>query len=767
MILEAPTETALTVLGVRHHSPACARLVARTIEALRPAFVLIEGPSDFNPRIDELMLDHAPPIAIFSFHSGADGSQASYAPFCAASPEWQALQSARQAGATPLFCDLPAWDPAFGDRRNRYADPHNLRAEAAGAALAEALGAEGQDALWDTLAEAAEADALPARLDRYFALLRPPGTPDAGEAARETCMGAHAAWAVGEAKGRPVVLVCGGWHADAVRRLAAAADGRRPKIAAPAEGVRTGSYLVPYSYARLDRFSGYAAGMPSPAYYERVHDGGVAVAAEWAADAIADAMRKAGQVVSTADRIAWQLHAEALARLRAHPAILRADLLDAALAALVKDGLETPAAWTRGESRGGAGHPAVGAMLRALSGEREGTLAPGTRQPPLVADVEERLRQAALMPERVARRVALDWADPPARERARLLHGLRILELPGIARHEGPADAEPGAPQESFEIVRDRHWEGALIEASQWGGTLAMAAAARLTARVDAAPDDLAVLAGALTDALFAGLLGLESDLAARLAQGVSRTREVAGLGAAGRRIVRLYRYGEAFGATQPALAGLAEALFSRALTLVEQIADAREGLDAVPLLVACRDLFRDCPELALERPAFSAMLQRRLADPEAPPAVAGGALGCLVACGEGDATAEAAAARIRRFGRPDTLGDFLAGLFALAREELGDAEAAMGAIETLVAAWPGDDFLRALPSLRMAFAWFPPRERERLAIAFLRRRGAGAAQAESQALAWMRQRAGVAGQAAALARESRVAARLARHGLT
>ena len=767
MTSDAPTEAALTVLGVRHHSPACARLVRRTIETLRPAFVLIEGPCDFNPRIDELMLDHAPPVAIFSFHSGPDGSRASYAPFCAYSPEWQALQSARAVGATPLFCDLPAWDPAFGDRRNRYADPHNLRAGQAGAALAEALGAEGEDALWDTLAEAADDDALPARLDRYFALLRPPGTPDEAEAARETCMAGHAAWALREAAGRPVVLVCGGWHADAVRRLAAEVDGRRPEVAAPAEGTRTGSYLVPYSYMRLDRFCGYAAGMPSPAYYDQVQAVGLAGAADWAADVIAKALRAAGQVVSTADRIAWQLHAEALARLRAHPAILRADLLDAALAALVKEGLETPAAWTRGEGRGGSGHPAVGAMLRALSGEREGTLAPGTRQPPLVADVEERLRQAELMPERLPRRVALDWVDAAARERARLLHGLRILDLPGVKRLEGPDDAEPGAPKEAFEIVRERHWEGALIEASQWGGTLARAAAARLEARVEAAPDDLAVLAGALTDALFAGLLDLEGDLASRLARGVFRAREPAGLGRAGQRIVRLYRYGEAFGATRGALADLAGALFGRALTLVEAVADAREGLDAVPLLLASRDLYRDCPELDLDRAAFAAMLQRRLADPEAPPAIAGGALGCLVACGEAGATAQVAAARIRRFGRPDTLGDFLAGLFALAREELGDAEAAMGAIEALVAAWPDDDFLRALPSLRMAFAWFPPRERERLAIAFLRRSGATPARAEADALAWMRQRTGVATQAAALAQEARVAGRLERCGLT
>ncbi len=52
---------------VRHHSPACARLVRRLIHDLRPSRVLIEGPSDFNSRMAELSLPHRLPIAIYSY----------------------------------------------------------------------------------------------------------------------------------------------------------------------------------------------------------------------------------------------------------------------------------------------------------------------------------------------------------------------------------------------------------------------------------------------------------------------------------------------------------------------------------------------------------------------------------------------------------------------------------------------------------------------------------------------------------------------------
>ncbi len=39
------------IVGIRHHSPACARLVKSLIESQRPRW-LIEGPADFNDRVD-------------------------------------------------------------------------------------------------------------------------------------------------------------------------------------------------------------------------------------------------------------------------------------------------------------------------------------------------------------------------------------------------------------------------------------------------------------------------------------------------------------------------------------------------------------------------------------------------------------------------------------------------------------------------------------------------------------------------------------------
>ena len=84
----------LVFFPVRHHSPACARLVAQRIHALRPAHVLIEGPADFNARLDELHLPHRLPVAIYSYLCGDDMHRGSWSPLAEHSPEWQALQAA-------------------------------------------------------------------------------------------------------------------------------------------------------------------------------------------------------------------------------------------------------------------------------------------------------------------------------------------------------------------------------------------------------------------------------------------------------------------------------------------------------------------------------------------------------------------------------------------------------------------------------------------------------------------------------------------------
>ena len=217
-------------------------------------------------------------------------------------------------------------------------------------------------------------------------------------------------------------------------------------------------------------------------------------------------------------------------------------------------------------------------------------------------------------------------------------------------------------------------------------------------------------------------------------------------------------------------LAPVCEAIFARALWLCECVANDDEALRAIDAVLAVRDFARDGTgdgaQLALDLPAARAMFSRLVASSATPPALAGGALGYLVVMGDIEAHAQSIGARVRAIGTPQKLGDFLAGLFAVARESMQDAGEALGAVDELVAGWTPEEFLTALPAMRGAFAWFPPRERERLARFILQRAGYDLASADAQAVSWMRQRTPITDQAAAMALETRVAERLTRYGL-
>src|SRR5690606_13882618 len=108
---------------------ACARLVGHVIREVRPRFVLIEGPSDMNGRVDELLLGHELPIAIFSYAQGEDLHHGSWSPFCAYSPEWVAAVEGKKVGAETFFIDLPSWNEAFLDIENRYSDRRTTMSE--------------------------------------------------------------------------------------------------------------------------------------------------------------------------------------------------------------------------------------------------------------------------------------------------------------------------------------------------------------------------------------------------------------------------------------------------------------------------------------------------------------------------------------------------------------------------------------------------------------------------------------------------------------
>ncbi|MFJ7494179.1 DUF5682 family protein [Streptomyces sp. NPDC097727] len=740
-------------LGVRHHSPACARLVERTIEEIRPAQVLIEGPAEMNGRLDELLLGHELPVAVFSHYRDGQRSATSWAPFCDYSPEWVALRAGRAGGAEVRFIDLPAWHPAFAERTNRYADAEVRYAEAT-QRLCRHFTVDSSDALWDRLFEVEPDNGLAERLDAYFALVRGDAEADAGDRARETYMAAWVRAAVAKAGNRPVLVVTGGFHQPALRALtgsggksAAGGDGWErgadgwPEVPAPPDGALAGSFLVPYSFRQLDAFAGYQSGMPSPGYYQQVWEAGPETAADGLLRVVVERLRARGFPVSTADLIAARSLAQGLTALRGHPRPARIDVLDGLAGALITDDLDRPLPWTsRGTLTTGA-HPAAVEMVAACSGDRTGQLHARTPAPPLVHDVAAQLAGLALDggPEASYR---LDLTDSTDLERSRVLHRLRVLGIPGHARTAGPEHGIDPVFTERWEAQSVSGREAALVEAGAYGASLSEAAAATLTERTQDAAAEADGLARALFDAVLCGMDGFSERLLGELAAGVGELKDAGSLGDILSTALGLWRHDRVFGVAHgPLLAAVTNGATGRLLWLLEGARGA-SGVDFPRLraVVAVRDALLHAPGLlSVPRETAAAIAWRISGDPEAPIDLRGAAFGLHRTLARAPDTSGDPAEAVRTVvtAGTDALGDWLAGLFALARDEVtgtvrneggdergGGAESLIDVLDGLVCALPDNEFLSGLPALRQAFAFFPPRERDGIAGRLLERRG-------------------------------------------
>jgi hypothetical protein len=752
---------------VRHHSPTAARQVRDLIARVRPRSVLIEGPADFNDRIAELFLPHRPPLAVYSYVRRPDGlRRGAYYPLCEHSPEWQALRAGAQLGADVRFIDLPWAELASREEEpeNRYADA-GLARSAYVRNLCRQLGVENFHDLWDSLFEVDDRLTLEDYLARchhlcgHVRLLDGPG--NLTDRLRESYM-AQAIRSAQQQGVTPVVVICGGYHALALHtRL----TGQCPKglcdpshvtLTPPVEGEERGIALTPYSFERLDALTGYNAGMPNPGFYHQVwldRETGQADTHRTVRNRIVVRLRDRGQRVSAADLIAAETTARALADLRGHTQVWRTDLLDGLSAALIKDDLSSTGS-----------HPLLEVAHEVLRGGERGLLAEGTVLPPLVLDVRAMLVQHDLRPESRERDVYLDLQQPDQRPRSRILHRLRLLEVPGFAK-VGGSDLESrtdlASVWESWRLLWSPDLDARCIESARYGPTLAEAAAAILTERAAALQRNAAAAALLFLQAALAGLTEMADDLRQRTRELVRTEPDFFGATEALGHLLYLYRYDTVLDTTRSETVGdLLREAYARGLWLFEGMGSAPDrDADLVRGVAALRETFERCAGLlGLDRDELLDVLRRTAASSSHSPLARGAALGAVWSLGATDV--QAVQKQLGRFSDPDRLGDFLTGLFALAREQVQRQHALVLAVHSTLAGYSDDDFLSALPALRLAFTSFTPREKHHLAMSL--REGLGlTAEEETSALEVDTETA-----VRAFALEGKVLEALARYGL-
>jgi hypothetical protein len=734
----------LVVVPVRHHSPACAAAVEAAFTRCRPSRVLIEGPRSFDTVLDLLSHPEAEfPLAVYTWSRPArrplvpGGGHGGYFPLCDYSPELVAARLAHAAGIPASFCDLEVGEQAAAATAEVLPGDGSLLREdvyehsRALTALAGRLGCRDHEDLWELLFEADPAetdlDEHLARMAAYCLLARRDHSATDldrdGTRAREAEMVHHVreALATRSAGDGPVLVVVGGFHAVALPDLLSDPP-PRPQL--DVGTVEEGTALIRYSFDRLERLNGYASGMTSPSWHQRIWDerrlGATPAAARRAAALtvlldVAEEMRTRHRTpVATPTLAAAQRQVLLLTELRQHPAPLRSDLLDAVTSCLVQ----------------GEEGRLIGEVTSAvLTGRRVGRVPPGAGTPPLVRDTLARLAALGLDTDGVEpRNVALDLYRRPAhRLTSRTLHGLRLLGVP-FAQHVAGPDFVHGTGLSRLHERWTYLWtpasEGHLAEASLLGSTLPEAVAARFAQLLAAASADGRVPGSAEACSLLAqgAVVGLHDQIdpaVALLRDALAAEPSfVAAVTTAGS-LALLEEGREPLEAHR--LTGLADLLtmaYSRALFLCAQLQGDEEAPAAVATALArLRELLASPAGAGLDPEPFWARVEelRRGHDR---PLVRGAAAGLASTAGQlslGD-LALAVAGHLSSSIPARDAAAFVQGLFATAREAVWQATGLVEELDGRLTGWDQSTFLLALPDLRLAFADLTPRETDRVA---------------------------------------------------
>ncbi|EMJ90517.1 hypothetical protein LEP1GSC198_1089 [Leptospira kirschneri str. JB] len=703
---------------IRHHSVSASLSLQKYINELRPSAILIEGPYDFNPKIEELFLPHTLPIAIYSVFRDEQGfSKGAYYPFCNYSPEWIALQTAKTLKIPARFIDLPWADlytiKSVSEKPNvKTVHDELFWKNDFVLALCKKMGVSDFHDLWDEFFEVnhlTQIDEYKEQVTLFCNYVRKENNhSEEIVQAREAFMTHQIRLAQTQFTG-PILVVTGGYHSHTLQE----------KISKPPQADELfwvnqeekfydrEISLTPYSNSRLNATNGYTSGIPSPGFYDFVWE---SFQKQGSFDhrplvqKILNALRKKGHRIGSADRIASETMSKALADLRGHKNIWKKDLIDGFRATVVKD-----------EIARNVSHHLLDCISEVMEGNRIGRLAEGTSLPPIFFDIEIILKKLNLSAKRETRILELNLTDSEQREQSKVLHRLYLLEIAGYTFLEGTdmiSRKDLEKIKKKWNISRKAEFHSSCIEASRYGATLSEASAGVLNQRIRSETDpELAAIC--LVDAALAGLGKHLTFLLKQFSDIISIAGDFLRMCSALKHISYLYKYDEIIILeNRESLEGIFRENYLRCLNLLDRLgATSSDGLKlakGVQTIVQTYQYFAESLELSLEE--IRGVLSRVGTDVKIDPFVRGAVFGGLNLIDD-----QSILDQLNSFYDPTELGDFLSGFFLIARETAQRDKTLLTALNIRISELSHSEFLEALPALRMAFTFFTPREKHKI----------------------------------------------------
>lgn len=513
---------AIHVLGIRHHGPGSARNVKVFLEELKPDIVLVEGP----PEADGILqwANHTelkPPVAILLYNTD-DIQQSVFYPFAEFSPEWQAIQYAREKNIHVRFMDLPIANhfaleneargklkqqaaentphqdsdgSNAGETINNYAIQNNAAVEEEFPVeqvkrnpldwLAEAAGYDDTEKWWEhSFEHRHNNEEIFTAVNEAMKALRDVLPPE--KSRMELLREAHMRKMIRQAEKEmfaEIAVICGAWHAPALTNMPKQKEDNDLLKGLPK--VKVDCTWIPWTYSRLSFFNGYGAGINSPGWYEHIwhfpNDDGTL----WMAK-VAKLFREKQMDTSVAHVIEAVRLAGSLAALRNLSKAGLEELNEATLSVLCN-----------GES----------ILMQLVHDDlivsnKIGEVPADIPRPPLQVDIEKQQKKLRLPPAADFKDYTLDLRKDTDLERSVFLHRLQLLQLKWGTKHDVGGK---GTFKEQWRLQWDPSLVIEIIDKGSWGNTVEDAAA-KYVIHQAAAATSLQAVSALLEDAMPAEL---------------------------------------------------------------------------------------------------------------------------------------------------------------------------------------------------------------------------------------------------------------------
>lgn len=524
-----------------------------------------------------------------------------------------------------------------------------------------------------------------------------------------------------------------------------------------------GVYLMSYSMAATDRLNGYCSGMPHPMFYQRIwegickeedgkrkntcdnpcgnEDGVVAGQAGRTKDSIREGkaaetatgnsniqeiyeqvilrflvetgrkVRRKEAYPSTYDEICAMTMCGRLAQLRGKrfPGVY--ELTDSVLSNYVK-----------GEYQISTDRP-MRVLREELTGDLIGKLTKNAKLPPLCLDFEKMCQYFRLDVHASTKKemTISPFAKKKHRELSSFFYRMCFLNTDFVQLKKGP----------NLRIRKDRNlireiWEyhfspkvmAALIENSMYGGNIREAC--RTLAHRQFMEETDAAGASLLVVKMFEmGETIEEPAISQRLGEIIQGSEDFFALTKTFSNLIMLLDMQELYG-YEAKLFPLRDMVAQKLLALLEHMSAVKDE-DCAQMLEALKELYHVLLGKGMEeeQAVFVRTLEKMTGAPDLNPSLAGAVWGLLYAYGARSAGEVSDSTRGYLLACGDKAmkaADYVRGLFFVARDILFSQEGMLDMFDAYLGRISTEDFLKALPALRLAFSFFTPVEMDRLA---------------------------------------------------